>query len=126
MGKTIAIIGASIKRNKYGNKAVRAFKQGGWTVYPVNPKADEVEGLKCYHSIAEVPGPIDRVSMYVSAAVGKTMLEDIAAKKPGEVFFNPGSEDPVVMAEAERLGLIVVNACSIVNIGLRPEMFGDE
>lgn len=126
MAKTIAIIGASADRRKYGNKAVRAFKTGGWTVYPVNAKADEIEGLKCYRSIGEVPGPVDRISLYVAPAVGKGLLQDIAASHPGEVFFNPGSEDAELLAQAEALGLRAVNACSIVNIGLRPDMFGDE
>ncbi|MBI5092385.1 MAG: CoA-binding protein [Candidatus Hydrogenedentes bacterium] len=126
MSRTIAIIGASTDRRKYGNKAVRAFQQGGWTVYPVNAKANEVEGLKCYSSISDVPEPIDRVSMYVAPAIGKGLLKDIAAKKPGEVYFNPGSEDDEILSQAEALGLNAINACSIVNIGLRPEMFGDD
>ncbi len=126
MSKTIAIIGASTDRKKYGNKAVRAFRDGGWTVYPVNAKADQVEGLVAYKSIAEVPEPLDRVSMYVPPAVGKTMLDDIAAKQPAELFFNPGSEDADVMEQAKAKGLNVINACSIVNIGLRPEMYPDE
>lgn len=125
MSKTIAIIGASTDRKKYGNKAVRAFHDGGWTVYPVNAKADEVEGLKSYASIADVPTPLDRVSMYVPPAVGKTMLADIAAKSPKEVFFNPGSEDVEVLEQAKAAGLNAIHACSIVNIGLRPEMYPD-
>lgn len=126
MSKTIAIIGASTDRKKYGNKAVRAFRDGGWTVYPVNAKADEVEGIKAYKSIKEVPVPLDRVSMYVPPAVGKTMLDDIQAMNPGELFFNPGSEDAEVLEEAKGRGLNAINACSIVNIGLRPEMYPDE
>jgi hypothetical protein len=126
MSKTIAIIGASTDRKKYGNKAVRAFLDGGWTVFPVNAKAGAVEGLKSYRSIEEVPPPIDRVSMYVPPAVGKTLLDAIAAKQPGELFFNPGSEDAEVMELARAKGLNVINACSIVNIGLRPEMYPDE
>ncbi|MBX7258515.1 MAG: CoA-binding protein [Candidatus Hydrogenedentes bacterium] len=51
---------------------------------------------------------------------------DIAAKHPGELFFNPGSEDAEVMDLARAKGINVVNACSIVNIGLRPEMYPDE
>lgn len=125
MAKSIAIVGASTDRSKYGNKAVRAFKQGGWTVYPVNPGAMEVEGLPAYASIADVPEPIDRVSMYVPAKVGKTMLADIAAKKPREFFLNPGSEDEDIIQQAKALGLNPIQACSIVNIGLRPEMFPD-
>jgi len=126
MGKTIAIVGASTDRKKYGNKAVRAFKQGGWTVYPVNPKAEEIEGGQCYASIVDVPTPLDRVSMYVPPTVGKTMLKDIAAKQPTEFFLNPGSEDEALLREAKALGLQPIVACSVVNIGLRPEMFSDE
>lgn len=126
MAKTIAIIGASTDRKKYGNKAVRAFSKGGWTVYPVNPAAQEVEGLPAYASIADVPEPIDRISMYVPPRVGKAMLADIAAKKPSEFFLNPGSEDDEIVEQATALGLSPIQACSIVNIGLRPEMFSDE
>jgi hypothetical protein len=126
MNKTIAIIGASGDRGKYGNKAVRAFVKGGWTVYPVNPGASEVEGIPTYSSIKDVPGHIDRISMYVSPKVGKAMLADIAARKPEEFFLNPGSEDPELVEEAEKLGLKPIQACSIVNIGLRPDMFPDK
>lgn len=126
MSKTIAIIGASQDRSKYGNKAVRAFHDGGWTVYPVNPKAEEIEGLKAYSSIADVPEPIERVSMYVPPSVGLKLMDAIAAKKPAEVFFNPGSDDPQVVQAAKDRGLNAVVACSIVNIGLRPEMYPDD
>lgn len=126
MGGRVAIIGASADRRKYGNKAVRAYKQGGWTVYPVNPNAPEIEGLKCYASIADVPGRVDRVSMYVPPRIGMTMLAAIAAKGPKKLFFNPGSEDEEVVQAARALGLDPIVACSVVNIGLRPEMFADE
>ena len=122
---SIAIVGASTDRKKYGNKAVRAFKQGGWTVYPVNPGAAEVEGLPAFRSVAEIPGPVDRVSMYVPAQTGQAMLPDIAAKGPAEFFLNPGSESPELVAAARALGLNPLLACSIVNIGLRPEQFPD-
>lgn len=125
MGKTIAVIGASQDRSKYGNKAVRAFRDGGWTVYPVNLNVDDIEGLKTYRSISEVPEPIDRVSMYVPPSVGMKLLDAIAAKNPGEVFFNPGSDSPDLVEAARRKGLNIVVACSIVNIGLRPDMYPD-
>jgi len=126
MSKTIAIVGASADRAKYGNKAVRAFVQGGWTVFPVNPGITEVEGLKCFSSVNDVPGPIDRISMYVPPNTGRKMLAEIAAKSPREFFLNPGSEDPDLVREAEGLGLNPIIACSVVNIGLRPEMFPDK
>ncbi len=125
MEKTIVIVGASADRRKYGNKAVRAFRDGGWKVYPVNPKEKIIEGIRCYASLKEIPAPVDRVSLYVPPSVGRKILDDIVALQPKEVFFNPGSEDDDLIREAERRGLPVVQACSIVNIGLRPEMYGD-
>lgn len=125
MGKTIAIVGASTDRAKYGNKAVRAFRDGGWTVYPVHPKGGEVEGLAAYASLADVPEPLDRVALYVPPAVGLTLLDAVAAKQPKEFFLNPGSESPELVAAAEAKGLAPIQACSIVNIGLRPDSYPD-
>ena len=62
---TVAVIGASNAPHKYGNKAVRAYLRQGWTVYPVNPTEKTVEGLKVYPTVTDVPGPVDRVAMYV-------------------------------------------------------------
>ncbi|MGH7128247.1 MAG: CoA-binding protein, partial [Planctomycetaceae bacterium] len=42
------ILGASADRRKYGNKSVRAHLQRGYDVYPVNPKAERIEGLTAY------------------------------------------------------------------------------
>ena len=50
---TVAVVGASADRRKFGNKAVRAFRNAGYDVYPINPKAGEIEGLKAYASLDE-------------------------------------------------------------------------
>lgn len=118
--KTVAVIGASNDRAKYGNKAVRGFLQQGYTVYPVNPREREIEGLRTYASIRDVPERPDRISVYVLPAVLLKLLPDIAAKGCDELWLNPGTESAEVLAEAERLGLAVVQACSIVGIGLSP------
>ena len=126
MSKTVAVIGASKDRKKFGNKGLRAFLHRGWTVYPVNRREETIEGLQCYASILDVPGPLDRVSMYVPPSVGKTLLQDIAAKAPAELFFNPGSEDAEIVEAARTLGLRPIPECSIVNLGLTPALFGDD
>jgi predicted CoA-binding protein len=123
--KTVAIIGASTDRSKFGNKAVRAFQERGYRVFPVNPKATEVEGLPSYPSITAVPARPDIVSVYLPPAVLIKVLPEIAAKGCDELWLNPGTESPEVLAEAERLGLNVIQACSIVGIGLSPGRFAD-
>ena|SRR5213594_2510292 len=118
--KTVAIIGASNDRAKFGNKAVRAFRQQGYTVYPVNPKETEIEGLPAYKTILDVPIRPDMTSVYVPAPTLLKILPDIAAKGCDELWLNPGTESDEVLAEAVRLRLNVVQACSIVGVGLSP------
>jgi uncharacterized protein len=117
---TVAIIGASNDRSKYGNKSVRAHLKEGFTVYPINPKESQVEGLPAFRSISDVPTRPDRISVYVPPAVVLKLLPDIAAKGCDELWLNPGTESEDVLREAERLGLKVIQACSIVAIGLSP------
>jgi predicted CoA-binding protein len=118
--KTVAVIGASNARAKFGNKAVRAFRQQGYTVYPVNPKETEIEGLSAYRSIRDLPVRPQMVSVYVPPPVLLKILPDIAAMGCDELWLNPGTESDQVLAEAERLGLNVIQACSIVGVGLSP------
>jgi len=118
--KTVAIIGASNDRAKFGNKAVRAFLQQGYTVYPVNPKEKSIEGLTAYASIREVPVRPEMISIYVPPPVLLKLLPDIAARGCDELWLNPGTESDQVLAEAERLGLNVIQACSIVGVGVSP------
>src|SRR6185436_3976855 len=101
--KTVAIIGASNNRAKFGNKAVRAFQQQGYTVYPVNPKESEIEGLSAYPSIRNVPVRPQMVSVYLPPRVLLKLLPDIAARGCDELWLNPGTESDPVLAEAGRL-----------------------
>jgi predicted CoA-binding protein len=121
---TVAVIGASENRSKYGNKAVRAFRDQGWEVYPIHPHAQEIEGLKAYPSLQEVPvARLDRASFYVHPDVGIEVLEAFPPGKVGEVWLNPGSESDELVARAEALGYPVVQACSILGIGTSPSRY---
>lgn len=119
--KTVAIIGASNDRAKFGNKAVRAYMQRGYTVFPVNPKESEVEGLPAFKSIVDVPSRPNLISVYLPPPVLLKVLPDIAAKGCDELWLNPGTESDEVLALAEQLKLNVIQACSIVGIGFSPE-----
>jgi uncharacterized protein len=118
---TVAILGASRDRRKYGNKSVRAHVQQGYEVFPVNPHAAEIEGLKAYADLASVPAThLDRISVYLPPEVALGLLEEIQKRGAREVWFNPGSDSPEIVARAEELGLDIIRACSIVDLGVSP------
>ena len=119
--KTVAIIGASNNRSKFGNKAVRAYLKQGYAVYPINPHETEIEGLPALKSVRDLPLRPQRISLYVPPPVVLKVLPDIASIGCDELWLNPGTESDDVLAEADRLGLNVVQACSIVDIGVLPE-----
>lgn len=124
---TVAILGASADRTKFGNKSVRAHLQQGFEVFPVNPKGGEIEGLTAFKSLADVPGGrLNRVSVYLPPPLVLKALDAIAARGCDELFLNPGTESPEVVGRAEALGLNPIVACSIVDLGVRPKDFADE
>src|SRR5215510_6324966 len=106
---TVAILGASADRSKYGNKAVRAFLARGFTVYPVNPKGGKIEGLPAYKSLAEIPPEVklDQISVYLPPPTGLKTLPEIFARGAAELWLNPGSESDELVAAAEKRGLNV-------------------
>jgi predicted CoA-binding protein len=117
---TVAVIGASSDRNKFGNKAFRAFTAAGHKVIPVNPNEPSVEGTATYASVTDVPGAIDMATVYVPPEIGITLLDGFEQKKIGEIWINPGAESDELIAEARRRRLNVIEACSIVGIGHNP------
>ena len=92
MAKTVAVIGASNNRQKFGNRAVRAYQAQGYTVIPINPSERTVEGLTAYKSVLDVPGRIDLASFYVPPEIGAQVIEQVVAKGIPEVWLNPGAD----------------------------------
>jgi predicted CoA-binding protein len=118
---SIAIVGASSDREKFGNKCVRAYLSRGWTVYPVNPRETSIEGLNTYTSIRDIPtDKLDRVSLYLSPKRLPAILEEVAEREVGELWFNPGTDDEAILADARSKNLPVVVGCSIVDLGISP------
>lgn len=119
-GRVVAVIGASADRGKYGNRAVRAYRAEGWRVIPVNLRQSSIEGLPAVAHVREISGPVHRATVYLPPEKTLQVLEELVAKNIPEIFLNPGSESPAVVARGQELGLNLILACSIVDIGRSP------
>ena len=120
MSKVVAVIGASSNRRKFGNRALRAYIQQGFTVLAINPNEAEVEGLKTYASVLDVPGPIDMATFYVPPDVGEKVIDEVAKKGITEVWLNPGAESDTLVERARAHNIRPIQACSIMAIGEDP------
>src|SRR5688500_565046 len=123
MSKVVAVVGASSDRGKFGNKAVRSFQAQGHRVIPINPNEAQVEGLRTYGSVLDVPEAIDMATVYVQPDIAFRLLDDFEKKGIPEIWINPGAESDALLTEARRRKLNVIAACSIIAIGQNPYRF---
>ena len=107
-GGPYAVVGASSDREKYGNKVLRAYQQHGHEVYPINPRADEIEGIKAYPSLASVPVRLRAISIITPPRITEQVVKEAAAAGVKFVWMQPGAESPEAVQAAEDLGLEVI------------------
>ena len=116
-----AVVGASTDRSKYGNKVLRCYQQHGKEVYPINPKALEVEGLKAYPSLASLPVKVPAVSVITPPAITEQVVREAAAAGVKHIWMQPGAESDAAIEAAESLGMDVIagGPCLLVVMGYR-------
>jgi predicted CoA-binding protein len=118
-----AVVGASTDRNKYGNKVLRCYLQHGKKVYPVHPKAKEVEGQTCYPSLRDLPEQVRAASVITPPPMTERVVGDAHAAGLEFVWMQPGAESPAAVARAEELGMTVIagGPCVLVKLGFKDE-----
>jgi len=104
--KGVAVIGASGKELHIGNRVIKNLLDFGYTgnIYPINPKADEIRGIKAYKSILDVPGRVDVAHMVIPAKFVPMAVEDCGKKGVKHIIINSGgfSETGPEGAEIEK------------------------
>jgi len=119
--KTFAVVGASTNRQKYGNKVLRVYQQNGLTVYPINPRAEEIEGLKAYPDLASLPIVPDAVSIITPPTISERVVEQAVALGVGHVWMQPGAESgrAVALAKENDVNVVFGGPCVLVVLGFR-------
>jgi uncharacterized protein len=124
--KRIAVVGASDRREKWGNKIVRFLVQRGHEVVPVNPGLETVEGLKCYARLEDIPRsdagtpPVEGIDLVVNPRIGIDVAHSAAELKIPIIFAQPGAESPEIAEFCNENGVDYVEACVLVEGSARP------
>lgn len=111
---TVGILGASNKEGRYARLAQKILMEKGYEVIPISIRGGDILGLKSYKSIAEVPGKLDTLTIYVSPENMVRDLDDIVRADIRRVIFNPGTESDSIKKTLQDSGKIVVEGCTIV------------
>jgi len=112
--KRFAVVGATDNPDKYGNRIVKNLRDRGYEVYPVNPKLEKVEGLRCYPSIVEVPVRVDVVDFVVPPKATEEILKHCKDLGLDRIWLQPGSESEAAIAFCQNNNLKVVHSVCVM------------
>jgi predicted CoA-binding protein len=118
-GQPHAVVGASRDRSKYGNKVLRSYQQNGMKVYPINPSADEVEGLASFASLSDLPETVHGISIITPPQITESVVEEAGELGIKQVWMQPGAESQRAVHRATELGMNVIHGgpCLLVVVG---------
>lgn len=111
--KRIAVVGVS-RGKGFGNAALKTLRKGGWRAFPVNAAADEVEGERCFHSIAELPERPGAVLAVVPPAQTEKVVDDCLRLGVKKLWVQQGAESDAAIRRAEAGGMTVVHHACIL------------
>ncbi len=120
-GAPFAVVGASASREKYGNKVLRCYLQHGRAVHCVHPSEQEIEGVSCVRTVADLPDGIHGLSIITPPPVTERIVREAADKKITRLWMQPGAESRAALELAGELGLSVIagGPCLLVVLGYR-------
>jgi predicted CoA-binding protein len=120
--QVFAVVGASRDREKYGYKVFKSLKRAGYTVYAINPNADDIDGDPAYPLLDNVPEKIDCIVTVVHPEVTEDILQQAGHLGVRYCWMQPGSESEPAVKEAIGLGIETVHGgpCIMVAVATHP------
>lgn len=107
--KTLAVVGVSRNKDKFGNMIYRDLRKAGYKVLAVNPQADMVEGDRCYAGLAALPEKVDGVMLVIPPTKTIPIIEEAARLGIKYIWLQQGADSPEAEQRCQELGIEVVN-----------------
>ncbi len=114
--RTLAVVGVSRDRSKFGNLVYRRLKAHGYQVFAVNPKVETVEGDHCFTDLAALPGSVGGVVIVVPPEITRRIVQEAAAAGIRRVWMQPGAESEEAVRFCEEHGIVVVQGLCVMTL----------
>ena len=111
---TFAVVGASRDPEKYGYRVYKDLKEGGYSVYPVNPNADEILGDRCYPSLDSLPVKPEVVDVVIPPKITEQVVRNCRELGIQRVWMQPGSESQAAIDFCEQNGIAVIHSVCVM------------
>lgn len=113
MNKKTVVIGASLKTDRFSNRAVRMLKRNGHEAIALGFEQGDIEGVRVETDWKPYDG-VDTVSLYLNPQRQQAYYDYILRLKPNRIIFNPGTENPELEEKARQSGIQALEACTLV------------
>ena len=114
MTKSVAIIGASHKPDRYAHKCQVMLMDRGFPVFPVSGNGRDILDVAGYKSVSDINDPVDTITLYVNPIRHLDIMHDILSVKPRRIIFNPGTESKQLENMYQEQGIDTIRACTLV------------
>lgn len=106
--KKFAIAGVSRNEKKFGGAIFKELKEKGYEIYPVNPNADKIKGVKCYHSVSELPADVKHLLIVTAKRDTVSVAREAVAREMEMIWIQQKSETPEAVALIEKAGIPLI------------------
>ena len=114
--KKLAIVGATDNPEKNGYRIFQNLRRRGYEVYPVNPRLEDLGGVRCYPSLSDIPVTVDVVDFVVPPQVTEAFLKECKKLGLDRIWLQPGSESEAAIDFCHENNLKVVHdVCVMIN-----------
>jgi predicted CoA-binding protein len=106
--RSLALVGASREGRKFGNAVLRELRGKGYTVFPVHPEADAIDGIPCFRSLAALPEPVGGVVAVVPPVETEKVVREAAEAGIPRVWMQRGAQSEAALALCQAHGISAV------------------
>lgn len=110
--RKMAIAGASRNLKKFGGVVFKELRDKGFSLYPVNPNAGEIQGVKCYKSVDELPADVEHLLILTSKEETNSVVQAAIEKGIKMIWIQQKSETTEAVANIEKAEIpLIYNKC---------------